>query len=384
MKAVLAIDSYKGCLSSIEAERAAAKAFDEGDDLVLVPVSDGGEGFSSILTGILGGKMKEVPSHDPLGNPIIASYGLVDGGRVAVIETAAASGLSLVPPSRRNPLYETSFGTGELIADALDEGVDEIWLGIGGSATCDAGLGLLQALGFRLMTPSGIVDNPVMANIIRIDDTHSHRGLKRVKISVFYDGNIPFCGPGGAALGYSPQKGAGPQMAQALDSWMHIICDLYSRYWGFPLMHAEGAGAAGGIGGALRAVLHSGMRQGVKSFLEAVHFEDHLSSGDDSPLIVVTGEGRSDFQTLTGKLPLGVLHYVRSHSDTSSAVVLLSGRVEDPVEFYRAGFDEVVEVTPRETPSEKVTDPSLAQENIPKALEPVIRKYRSRSNDFTI
>lgn len=379
MKAVLAIDSYKGCLTSSEAEQAALSAFSAEDSVTMVPVSDGGEGFSSILTGILGGTMKEVDAHDPLGNPIKARYGLIRDSQVAVIETAAATGLSLVPPSRRNPLYETSYGTGELIADALDEGVSQIWIGIGGSATCDAGLGLLQALGYRFITSSGIVDNPVMANILSIDDTHAHRGLKSVRISAFYDGDIPFCGRGGAALGFSPQKGAGPRMAEALDNWMHMICELYSRYCGFPVMNAEGSGAAGGIGGALQSVLHARMLHGVKHFLEVIGFENSLTSENGYPCIVITGEGKSDFQTLTGKLPLGVLHYVRSYAHPSTPVILLSGKVEDPVEFYRAGFDEVVEVTPEGTPEELFTDSALAKENIRKALEPVLQKYRSKS-----
>ena len=384
MKAVLAIDSFKGCLSSEEVEKAASLAFTEEDTVICIPVSDGGEGFSSILTGILGGTIKTIDAHDPLGNPIRASYGLVDDGSLAIIDVASASGLSLVPQSRRNPLYETSFGTGELISDALDEGVSEIWIGLGGSATCDAGLGMLQALGYKFLTPSGIVDNPVMANIIRVDDTHVHRGLRRVKFSAFYDGNIPFCGKDGAAIGYSPQKGAGPQMAQALDSWLNLVCGLYSRYSGMPVMYADGAGAAGAIGGAMLTFLHATMKQGVKSFLEAVSLENYLSPENGSPCIVVTGEGRSDFQTLTGKLPLGVLHYVRTHAHPSTAVILLSGRVDDPVEFYRVGFDEVVEVTPRETPEDLVSDRALALKNIPSALGGVLGKYRSRTLDLSI
>ena len=384
MKAILAIDSYKGCLSSREVEKAAAMAFTKEDAVTCIPVSDGGEGFSSILTDILGGETRTIISHDPLGNTIEATYGIVGGGSVAVIDTATSSGLSLVPPERRNPLYETSYGTGELIADALTEGVDEVWIGLGGSATCDGGLGMLQALGYRFLPPEGIVDNPVMANIISVDDTHAHRGLRSVKISAFYDVDVPFCGRGGAALAFAPQKGAGPQMAQALDSWMDLLCGLYSRYSGLPIMNSPGAGAAGGIGGAMTAFLHARMYMGVERFLEKIGFEEYLSSGENSQCIVVTGEGKSDFQTLTGKLPLGVLRFVRTHAHPSTVVILLSGRVDDPVEFYRAGFDEVVEVTPRDTPPEKITDPEAARRNIPLALEPVLRKYRFRSGLFNI
>ena len=370
MKAVIALDSFKGCLTSEQAGEAALKAFPEGEAAV-IPVSDGGEGFTSVLTGELGGEYRTVRCCDPLGRPVEATYGLVRNGLVAVIETAAASGLWRLSPSELNPLAASTFGTGELIADALEEGVEEIWLGLGGSATCDGGTGLLQALGYRFLTPGGMLENghTVLGNIIEVDSSHRHKALSGCRIKGFYDVSVPFCGIGGSARVFAPQKGAGEGMVDALDIWMSQLCDVYSRFSGREIRNTPGSGAAGGIGGALRAMLGASMTPGIWHVLEISEIGRTLDTCD----LVITGEGRADSQTLHGKVPAGVLEYVRRYDyecggARHTKVVLLAGQVSDRQELLDAGFDAVLQSTPEDMPLEEALDPQTAARNITSAL----------------
>ena len=231
MKAIIAIDSFKGCLTSAEAGKAALKVFADGEAEV-IPVSDGGEGFSTILTESLGGSFRTVSCHDPLGRSIKARYGII--GRTAIIETAAASGLGLLRKDELNPLLATSYGTGELISDALEYDCEEIWLGLGGSATCDGGTGMLQALGYRFLpddsgsfvsgdvqraapreeSVSRNIPNVILKDIHGIDIPERNKLLDSCKITGFYDVSAPFCGTGGAARMFAPQKGADPEMVE--------------------------------------------------------------------------------------------------------------------------------------------------------------------------
>lgn len=370
MKAIIALDSFKGCLTSQQAGDAALKAFPEGE-AVSIPVSDGGEGFSTVLTGMLGGKYRTVSCSDPLGRPVEATYGLVRNGLVAVMETAAASGLGRLSPSERNPLAASTFGTGELIADALEEGVEEIWLGLGGSATCDGGTGLLQALGYRFQTPSGILEDghSVLGNIIGIDSSHRHKALSRCRIKGFYDVSVPFCGTGGSARVFAPQKGAGEGMVDALDNWMSQLCGVYSRFSGREIRNTPGSGAAGGLGGALRAMLGASMSPGIWHVLETSEIGRQL----DTCGLVITGEGRADSQTLCGKVPAGVLEYVRRYDaecggTRHTKVVLMAGQVSDRQELLDAGFDEVLQSTPEGMSLGEALDPQNAARNITSAL----------------
>lgn len=381
MKALVAIDSFKGCLSSVQAGQAALDAFPEGDDVGVVPVSDGGEGFSAILTEALGGVFRTVDCHDPLGRRIKARYGLVNGGKTAVIETAAASGLGLLRKEELNPLAATSFGTGELMADALGQGVVEIWLGLGGSATCDGGTGLLRALGFSFPDCGGFPDGYGFLHssspLIEPGECGPFTGgtgvsprcgglLGRCRITGFYDVSVPFCGSGGAARMFAPQKGATPEMAEALDARLARVCKAYSAYSGKEIICCPGAGAAGGIGGALYGVLGASMVQGIDKVLELTGFGRRLESCD----LVVTGEGKADAQTLRGKVPFGVLEYVRRHSISreSPPVVLLAGKVSDKESLKSAGFASVLQVTPDGTPLPDALDPVFARANITLAL----------------
>lgn len=363
MKALIAIDSFKGCLTSMEAGKAALEAFDEGE-AEIIPVSDGGEGFSTILTESLGGTFRTAGCHDPIGRPIKARYGIV--GRTAIIETAAASGLCLLHKDELNPLQATSYGTGELISDALEYGCDKIWLGLGGSATCDGGTGMLQALGYDFLSEDGAtlrsIQGAVLWNIHEIDGTKHNRLLDSCKITGFYDVSVPFCGSDGAARMFAPQKGASPEMVEELEAWLSKICEAYSRFSGKDVMTITGAGASGGIGGALGGILSAEMVSGIDRVLEICRLEQRLDSYD----LIITGEGKADRQTLHGKVPIGVLKYVKKHSasDKRPQVLLIAGQVADREQLLDAGFSDVLQITHDGTPLSQALDPVNARKNI--------------------
>ena len=335
MTPLLALDSFKGCLTAPEAVDAAAAAL-AGSAVCRMPLSDGGEGFAECL----GGAFRTVSVHDPLGRPIEARYALLPGGRTAVIETAAASGLTLLKPEEQDPLLASSFGTGELMQDAVQQGVEEIWIGLGGTAVMDCGAGLLQAL---TPLPDGI------------------------RIHAFYDADVPLTGPAGAAVVFGPQKGADAQGVAALESRFRRQAETWKKQYGIDPDRVPGAGAAGGIGAALAVCLGAEMHAGIEAVLEAVHFADRVRGCD----LVITGEGKADKQTLTGKVPFGVLQATRRHAP-GIPVVLLAGKVEDPDELVAAGFDAVIQVTPEESLKNNYLDKSFARENIRRAVQDLV------------
>lgn len=368
IKAIALIDSFKGCLTSSQAGKAAIAAFQSGE-AASIPVSDGGEGFSTIMTEMLGGSFKEISCSDPLGRPIKARYGLLDNGETAIIETAEASGLGLLSREERNPLQATSYGTGELILDALKHGAKNIWLGLGGSATCDGGTGLLQALGYRFLCPEDEGDRqPLMLKDVRgIDATHRCNLLSHCRITGFYDVSVPFCGPEGAAMMFAPQKGATPAMAKSLDKWMTKLCKEYSKYSGKEIMNIPGAGAAGGIGGAIVGVLGAEMALGVQKVLDIAGLDSLLSGCN----LIFTGEGKADIQTLKGKVPMGILEYVRAHTDPENRpkIVLIAGLVSDRQQLLDAGFDAVLQITPAGMPLSEAMIPATAIANITRTIK---------------
>ena len=253
-KIILAIDSYKGCLTSKEVEECVAWALRErfpGCEVVSVPVADGGEGLLDALAGILDMQTIQVEVHDPLMRVHNARYGILDDGVTAVIEMAEASGLPLLDVEERNPMRTSTFGTGELIADALCRGCRKFLMGIGGSATNDAGVGLLQALGFRFINQSG---QPIgkgggeLVHIEQIDTSSVHPALEKAHFTIACDVQNPFCGPNGAAYVYAPQKGATPEMVQTLDKGMHTFAKVIHTTTGYDITNLPGAGAAEGRG----------------------------------------------------------------------------------------------------------------------------------------
>ena len=336
MKTLLALDSFKGSLTAPEAVDAAASALAERDVLRL-PLSDGGEGFSECLAGCLGGIFRTVTVHDPLGRPVKARYALLENGRIAVIETAAASGLTRLKPEELDPLSASSFGTGELMQDAVEQGVREIWIGLGGTAVMDCGAGLLKALA-PLPDP--------------------------VRIHAFYDVDVPLAGPSGAPAVFGPQKGADAQGVAMLERRFRKQAEAWKRDYGIDADSVPGAGAAGGIGAALAICLGARMHAGIDAVLKAVRFPECVRECD----LVITGEGKADRQTLTGKVPFGVLQATRRLAP-GIPVVLVAGKVEDREELMAAGFDAVIQVTPEESLKNNYLDKSIAQENIRRAIQ---------------
>ena len=336
MKTLLALDSFKGCLTAPEAVDAAASALAERD-VCRLPLSDGGEGFTECLVGCLGGVFRTVPVHDPLGRPVEARYALLENGRIAVIETAAASGITLLKPEELDPLSASSIGTGELMKNAVEQGVSEIWIGLGGTAVMDCGAGLLEAL------------SPLPED---------------VRIHAFYDVDVPLTGPAGAPAVFGPQKGADAEGAAELERRFCRQAEMWRKAFGVDPDRVPGAGAAGGIGAALAICLKAEMHAGIAAVLEAVRFPERLEGCS----LVITGEGKADRQTLTGKVPFGVLQATRRYAP-ETPVVLLAGKVEDRDELLAAGFDAVIQVTPEESLNNNYLEKSFARENIRLAVQ---------------
>lgn len=358
-KVVVASDSFKGCLSSWQVAEAVAKGISgqmPDCEVVKLAVADGGEGSMDALATTLGGRIIRTAVQDPLGRIVEAEYAIVDES-VAVIEMARANGLTLLHPDERNPMMTSSYGTGQLIADALDKGCRRIMVCIGGSATNDAGTGMLEALGYRFIDAEGNVLKAcggVLGRIGSIDFSNVHPYLKDAEFIVACDVDSPFCGPDGAAYVYGPQKGATPEMVEELDEGMRHFARIILRTTGFDVTEMPGAGAAGGLGGALKAFLKAQMRRGADMILDAVDF-DRIISGAD---LVITGEGRIDGQTLAGKLPYVV---ARRAAVQNIPVIALCGcsQVDSlPV------FLSIHPVTPMDMPLSSAMEPDTASMNI--------------------
>lgn len=360
---LLAFDSFKGSLTS----REVADAFEEGVRSVLpdcvvkkVCLADGGEGTAEALVGTLGGKWIEVEVSDPLMRPIRACYGVVDDGRTAIIEMASASGLTLLAEEERNPLKTSTYGTGQLIADALKRGCRKLLIGIGGSATNDAGTGMLSALGFRFLDAEGMSlagCGESLERIATIDTSHILPELKAVDIRVACDVTNPFCGPQGAAYIFALQKGADRQMVEQLDKGMHHFAEIIREYNKADVTNISGAGAAGGLGGAFSALLGARLCRGVELVLDALHFEELLTGCD----LVVTGEGRIDHQTLMGKAPMGVLK-AATHQDIP--VIAIGGSIEQSPELEQSGFSSILSINEEGLPLHLAMRPDVARENV--------------------
>ena len=341
MKIVVAIDSFKGCLSSIEANRAAAEGIlrvDPDAEIVQVPVSDGGEGFLEACHIAIGGTLVEVPVRDPLMRRITARYLLF--GDKAVIEMAQASGLTLLTADERNPVVATSYGTGQLVADAVRKGAKHIIVGIGGSATSDAGMGMLRAL----------IDS--FAKNGSWDDIKELRG---VSFTIASDVKNPLCGQNGAAHVFAPQKGASPADVLALDERARKFAKLSAKHFGYDRSQNEGAGAAGGLGYAFMQYLNAECKPGIKLLLETIGYKDIVKGAD----MVITGEGAADRQTLMGKLPMGILE-----QSQGVPVCLIAGRISDSGELLDAGFHKVECINPEGISLEEAMRKDVASRNI--------------------
>ncbi|BBL25597.1 glycerate kinase [Comamonas terrigena] len=308
MKIVIAPDSYKESLSALEVATQIERGFQEifpDAQYVKVPMADGGEGTVQAMVEATQGRHIEVEVTAPLGERVTGFYGLTGDGRTAMIEMAAASGLALVPPARRDPRVTTSYGTGELITAALDAGARHLILGIGGSATNDGGAGMLQALGVQLLDAQGLQlgrGGAPLAQLDRIDASGLDVRLAECTIEVACDVDNPLTGPRGASAIFGPQKGATPEVVQQLDANLQHFARIILRDVGADVDAVAGAGAAGGMGAAMLAFLKGQLRPGCEIIAKAVGLEAAVKDAD----LVVTGEGRIDQQTIFGKTPFGV------------------------------------------------------------------------------
>ena len=347
MKVVLAIDSFKGCMTSREANKAAAegirRVYPEAE-IVKVPVSDGGEGYMEAFHAAIGGRLEEVAVRDPLMRPIIAKYLLHND--LAVIEIAQASGLTLLTKEERNPMVATSYGTGQLVADAVRKGAKQIIVGLGGSATSDAGIGMLKAL----------IDS---FNKERWDDIEV---LKDVTFTIASDVKNPLYGEEGAAHVFAPQKGATPETVLRLDERARKFAELSAQHFGYDRSQMAGAGAAGGLGYAFLQYLNAKSMSGIQLLLDTIRFKEIVAGAD----LVITGEGSADRQTLMGKLPMGILEQSRD-----VPVCLVAGRISDREELLNAGFAQVECINPPGLPLEEAMRKEVAQRNIASTVENV-------------
>ena len=345
MKFLFVSDSFKGSLTS---EKIGELLTDEAKKVFpdcvceVLPVADGGEGTAEAVVAASGGKLRRVKVHGPLFEEREAVYGILSDGS-AVIEMAASSGLPLVPVTKRNPWYTTSYGTGELIVDAMEQGCRKIVVAIGGSASNDGGMGAMRALGIRFLDANGAElqgRGADLEQVHQIDLAGLHPGVKDTVFTVMCDVDNPLLGPDGATHTFGPQKGADAAMVLRLEAGMRHYAELLERMeneTGIPL---PGAGAAGGLGAALSFFLKASMKSGIETVLDLLHFEDHMSGVD----VVVTGEGRMDWQSAHGKVPAGI---GRHCAKRGIPVLALVGGIGPGAEtLYAQGITAILSTTP--------------------------------------
>ncbi|WP_152358958.1 glycerate kinase [Bifidobacterium ramosum] len=343
---VCAPDSFKESLTAMEAAQAMAQGIRQADpdaDIRLLPMADGGEGTAQALADATGGQMRRTIAHDPLGRPVAARYAMLGDGTTAVAETAEASGLALLAPDERNPLTATSYGTGELIKAALDAGATTIIVGLGGSATNDAGAGILKALGARLLDAAGHDLEPggaALADLATIDVSGLDSRLDDVTIIAACDVTNPLTGPNGASAVFGPQKGASADDVALLDHALTRFAEVAGRQLGMDVAALPGGGAAGGIGAALLTFLHAEFKPGVDLVIDRAGLDEAVQWAD----VVFTGEGSIDFQTKFGKTPAGVAKTAKRYG---KPVIAVAGHIGDGIEELHAiGIDAVFGIAP--------------------------------------
>lgn len=365
-KIIIAPDSFKGSLTSEEVADASEKAILEvfPDCMVeKIPVADGGEGTSEAIMGILGGERPELTVHDPLMRPVRASYGITGDGHTAIIDMAQASGLSLLTAEERNPLETSSYGTGELMADAIRRGCRKIITGLGGSATNDAGMGLLSALGIRFLDKEGRLlegKGKEMELVADIDFSQLPAEISGTEFIIACDVRNPFCGADGAAVVFAPQKGADKNTVEQLDKGMEAFAGTILRISGKDISRLPGAGAAGGSAGAMAALLGATIVPGAELVLETVSFDRKIMDAD----LVITGEGRIDRQTVMGKIPYTVMTHAKKYG---IPVIAIAGSVEDTLED-NLGFDAIIPAAKGPATLEESMNRSRAAENVRNAV----------------
>lgn len=374
-KIVVAPDSFKGSLSAREVAdccRDAIRRAMPSAETVCVPLADGGEGTVDAVCGQMGGEMAECSVHGPLGRSVKARYAITGDGSTAVMEMAQASGLTLIEASERNPLLTSTCGVGEMIVDALDRGCRKIYMGLGGSATCDGGAGMLSALGCRLIDAEGNelqgrgID---MERVCRIDMSGIDKRIAETEFVAACDVDNPFYGANGAAFVFAPQKGASHDDVVRLDNGLRDFSRVIAEATGVDVSEARGAGAAGGLGGAFMAFLRAEMKPGIEMVLDAVGFDTIIEDAD----LILTGEGSIDRQSLMGKAVSGVL---KRGIREGIPVVAFAGSVSETERLEEAGFCAVFSVMQRACSLEEAMRRDVAEENIRTAVCQLMRFAR--------
>lgn len=371
MKVVTAIDSFKGSVSSIEAGNAAREAvlsvYPEAE-VIVMPLADGGEGTVETLAGGMGGRMVYTDVTGPLGDKIQAAYGIV--GDTAVMEMASSSGLPLVPPEKRNPFYTTTYGVGDMIKDALAKGCRQFIIGIGGSATNDGGVGMLQSLGFRFLDRDGKEverGGKYLADIADVDVSGALKELGECVFKIACDVDNPLCGPRGASHIYGPQKGASYEDAVILDSALENFAHVTKEKLGVDCADSEGSGAAGGLGYAFRAYLNGELKPGAEIVLDETGIDKALEGAD----YLITGEGRIDSQTAMGKAPAGAAARAKK---AGALVIGIAGCVTDDAYLCNdKGIDAIFPVIDKAMSLEEAMDRETTVKNIKKAVTQIFR-----------
>lgn len=369
MKIVLAFDSYKGCLTSGEVAATVSEAICKrcpSCQVVSFPLSDGGEGLLEALVESTKGQYIGCPSYDPLMRPLASTYGCTGDGQTAIIEMASCSGLNLLTDNERNPLHTTTYGTGIQIAHALSQGFRRFIIGLGGSATCDAGMGMLAALGYQFFDSQGnLIPHPCgqhLSKVHRIDASHAHAALHESTFLVACDVNNPLHGVQGAAHIFAPQKGANAQEVKLLDKGLQHIGRLFDATVQKAISMTPGSGAAGGMGAALITFLRATLTSGSELVLDTIRFEEAIADAQ----LIITGEGHSDAQTLMGKLPFGVLNAAKKRR---VPVVLMSGSITHCQQLLNAGFHQLIAITPPHQPLAEAILPDQARLNLINAVK---------------
>ena len=344
MKICIASDSFKGSSTSQQAgeqmARGIRRVFPDAS-IKIIPIGDGGEGTVEAVIMQMGGSMREITAAGPLGEPVKASYGIA--GSTAVIEMAAASGLTLVPEEKRNPLITTTYGTGEMILDAVRQGCTRILVAIGGSATNDGGVGMAQALGYSFTGSKGNEIGYGGGSLDQIEsiDASIAADLSGVEIEIMCDVSNPLCGPKGASAVYGPQKGATEEMARQLDANLNHLARKTEEFLGIDCAEIPGSGAAGGLGFGLTAFAGGTLRSGIEAVLEAISFSGEIKDMD----LLITGEGKMDGQSIFGKAPVGAAQAAKR---LHIPVIAIAGSIGEGIEaVYDHGIDSVMSIVNR-------------------------------------
>ncbi len=376
MKVVIAMDSLKGSLSSMEAGYAIAagiRRVDEQAEVLVRPLADGGEGTVAALVSGMNGTMQRITVTGPLGTPVTCEYGIMADGGTAVIEMSGAAGITLVPPRARNPLHTTTYGVGEVIKDAIAKGCRRFIVGIGGSATNDGGVGMLQALGYGFLDRES---RPIphgargLEQLVQITAADVLPELAQCQFRIACDVTNTLCGKEGCSAVYGPQKGATPEMITQMDKWLEQYALLTARDHPRADAGAAGAGAAGGLGFAFQAYTNAVLESGIKIVLEETRLAEYMETAD----LVITGEGRLDRQTAMGKAPVGVARLAKEHQ---LPVVALAGSVtREAVECNSNGIDAFFPILRSVVTLEEAMDPEQAKVNMADTAEQVFRLFQ--------